>query len=67
MNKTTKDLTFEKKRQEALEKKLGCIFIEINTSDTKRGHDTRKLVKYKYLSVNLTNESVCFKKCFTRL
>ena len=30
----------KKKRQEALEKKLGCIFIRINTSDAKRGYDT---------------------------
>ena len=30
----------KKKRQEALEKKLGCLFIRINTSDVKRGYDT---------------------------
>ena len=30
---------FLKKRQEALEKKLGCEFIRINTSNTKNGHD----------------------------
>ena len=29
---TGRDLTFEQKRQEALEKKLNCIFIRINTS-----------------------------------
>ena len=42
MNKTTKTeiLFLKKKRQEALEKKLGCIFIRINTSDAKRGYDT---------------------------
>ena len=34
-----RDLIFEKKRQEALEKKLGCIFIRINTSDAKRDYD----------------------------
>ena len=42
MNKTTKaEILFlkKKKRQEALEKKLGCIFITINTSDAKRGYD----------------------------
>ena len=33
-------LIFEKKRQGTLEKKLGCIFIRINTSDAKRGYDT---------------------------
>ena len=30
----------EKKRQETLEKRLGCIFIRINASDAKRGYDT---------------------------
>ena len=30
----------KKKRQEALEKKLGCKFIRINTSNAKRGYDT---------------------------
>ena len=29
---TDRDLTFEQKRQEALEKKLDCTFIRINTS-----------------------------------
>ena len=29
---TDRDLEFEKKRQEALEKKLNCTFIRINTS-----------------------------------
>ena len=33
---TDRDLTFEKKRQEALEKKIGCKFIRINTSNAKR-------------------------------
>ena len=28
----SRDLIFEKKRQEALEKKLNCEFIRINTS-----------------------------------
>ena len=35
---TDRDLTFEEKRQKALEKKLGCKFIRINTS--KEGYDT---------------------------
>ena len=35
-----RELTFEKKRQEALEKKLGCKFIIINTSDAERAYDT---------------------------
>ena len=46
MNKTTKaEILFlknkkQKKQQEALEKKLGCKFIRINTSDAKRCYDT---------------------------
>ena len=39
-NHKCRELIFEKKRQEALEKKLGCMFIRINTSDAKRGYDT---------------------------
>ena len=39
-NHEGRELIFEKKRQEALEKKLGCKFIRINTSDAKRGYDT---------------------------
>ena len=41
MYKTTEAeiLFLRKKRQEALEKKLGCIFIRINTSDAKRDYD----------------------------
>ena len=39
-NHEGRDLVFEKKRQEALEKKLGCKFIRINTSDAKRSYDT---------------------------
>ena len=34
------NLFLKKKRQGALEKKLGCKFVRINTSDTKRGYDT---------------------------
>ena len=33
------DLTFEEKIQKALEKKLGCKFIRINTSNAKNGYD----------------------------
>ena len=36
---TDRDLIFEEKRQEALEKKLGCKFIRINTSNAKTGYD----------------------------
>ena len=34
---TDRDI-FEEKRQEALEKKLGCKFIRINTSNAKNGY-----------------------------
>ena len=36
---TDRDLIFEEKRQEALEKKLGCKFIRINTSNVKNSYD----------------------------
>ena len=36
---TDRDSIFEEKRQEALEKKLGCKFIRINTSNAKNGYD----------------------------
>ena len=36
---TDRDLFFEEKRQNALEKKLGCEFIRINTSNAKNGYD----------------------------
>ena len=39
-NHEGRELIFEKKRQEVLEKKLGCRFIRINTSDAERGYDT---------------------------
>ena len=39
-NHEGRELIFEKKRQEALEKQLGCKFISINTSDARRGYDT---------------------------
>ena len=35
-----RELIFEKKRQETLEKKLDCKFIRINTSSAERGYDT---------------------------
>ena len=56
MNKTTKveNLFLKKKRQEALEKKLGCKFIRVNASDAEKVMiQTMKLIKYKYLLVNL--------------
>ena len=36
---TDRDLIFQEKRQEALQKKLGCKFIRINTGNTKNGYD----------------------------
>ena len=42
----------KKKRQEALEKKLGCIFIRINTSDAKRGYDTDYKVSKIQIFIN---------------
>ena len=36
---TDRDFIFEKKGQKALEKKLGCRFIRINTSNAKNGYD----------------------------
>ena len=34
-----RDFIFEEKRQKALEKKHGCKFIRINTSNVKNGYD----------------------------
>ena len=39
-NHEGRELIFEEKRQKALEKKLGCKFIRVNTSNAKRGYDT---------------------------
>ena len=39
-NRESREPIFEKKRQEALKKKLGCKFIRINRSDAERGYDT---------------------------
>ena len=36
---TDRDLIFEKKRQEALKKKLGCKFIRTNTANAKNGYN----------------------------
>ena len=36
---TDRDIIFAEKRQKALEKKLGCKFIRINTSNAKNGYD----------------------------
>ena len=39
-NHESRELIFEKKRQETLEKKLVCKFIAMNTSDARTGYDT---------------------------
>ena len=36
---TDRDIIFEEKRQKALEKKLGCKFIRINTSNAENDYD----------------------------
>ena len=36
---TDRDIIFEEKTQNALEKKSGCKFIRINTSNAKNGYD----------------------------
>ena len=38
-NHERRELIFEKKRQQALEKNLDCKFIRINTSNAKNGYD----------------------------
>ena len=37
--RSDRDLIFQKKRQEALEKKFACNFIRFNTSNAKNGYD----------------------------
>ena len=49
---TDRDLVFEEKRQKALEQKLNCEFIRINTS-RKIMMQTMKLVEYRRLLVSL--------------
>ena len=61
---TDRDLSFEEKRQKVLEKKLGCKFIRINTSndlDYKVGYvqtfiDKFKNIKIKKLEKQLIKE-----------
>ena len=36
---TDRDIIFEEKRQKSLEKKLGCKFFRINTSNAENGYD----------------------------
>ena len=38
-NHEGRERIFQRKRQDVLEKKLGCKFIRINTSDAERGYD----------------------------
>ena len=49
---TDRDLVFEEKRQKALEQKLNCEFIRINTS-REIMMQTMKLVEYRCLLVRL--------------
>ena len=51
----TEILFLRKKKQEALEKKLGSKFIRINTS--KENYDADQLAEYKHLSVNLRTDN----------
>ena len=47
---TDRNIIFEEKRQEALEKKLGCKLIRINTSNAKKVMiSIMRLVMYKHL------------------
>ena len=36
---TDRDIIFEEKRRKTLEKKIGCKFIRINTSNAKNNYD----------------------------
>ena len=49
---TDRDIIFEEKRQKALEKKLGCKFIRINTSNAKIGYDLDYEVDNKQAFIN---------------
>ena len=59
-----RDLTFKEKRQEALEKKLGCKFIRINTS--KEGYDADYeaskiqifISKFKKMQLKISNKKL---------
>ena len=55
---TGRDSIFEEKRQEALEKKLGCKFIRSNTSNAKNGYDLDYedgMEKYLLMSLKTDN------------
>ena len=56
-NHEGRELIFEKKRQEVLEKKFGCKFIRINTSDAERGYDTDYEVSKIQTLVNLKTDN----------
>ena len=49
---TDRDIIFEEKRHKALEKKLGCKFIRINTSNAKIGYDLDYEVDNKQAFIN---------------
>ena len=53
---TDRDLIFEEKRQKALEKRLGCKFIRINTC--KDGYNADyKSAEYKHVLVSLKTKN----------
>ena len=57
-NHEDRELMLQKKKQEILEKNLGCKFIIINTSDAEEVMiQIMKLVKYKYLLVTLKTDN----------
>ena len=57
-NHEDRELLLQKKKQEILEKNLGCKFIIINTSDAEEVMiQIMKLVKYKYLLVTLKTDN----------
>ena len=60
---TDRDLLFEEKRQKVLEKKLGCKFIRISTSNAKNGYDLDYKVGYIEAIINVfKNKKIKIKK-----
>ena len=60
---TDRDLLFEEKRQKVLEKKLGCKFIRISTSNAKNGYDLDYEVGYIEAIINVfKNKKIKIKK-----
>ena len=58
-NHEGRELIFEEKRQKALEKKLGCKFIRINTGDAERGYDADyEVSKIQPFTSKVKNEKI---------